>query len=512
LAAERAAKQQQEEEEKKRRAANEEEARRLAAERATKQQQEEEMKKRRAENERMNEIRRKRLRIGDRVTAIGFSHDPGDALIQSVGRDGSLVLENKLLESVGRSHHGSIFTVRDPRTLSAFDEQEEDSDAIFLLCTANDKYEAAVSVFYCHCHGGFCKCTNILSADIFLPSKVDQETIWKIGQRVNVNGFADADVLDPEVWRDGRKTIKIKYDGGNVYHVTPNQLMPVTVTASEPGLPPRPILEHRGELEKFDEYKCAEKIDLRRLERMLADLRTDRNIRDSFIERLEGLEAKGLSKEKMVWLKQMQRCKVLEATAEAIYSLLKDLVRDDYGCVVHEVEYEQRDPSCQGRVFAIGRQVKVISNDKYPRTATLQGMHSDLRAPLVGEFAHDIDCENSEIRLVCSLATQLDLKDLIPIMFDYRDNRQEWLNRITDLHDVSQANAKRLPNIILSGGRYETWLRNMGLQPACPRSSNLRQQVKDVLADSRVSRSALKSPSLQVDLYRPREATKRWFC
>ena len=96
----------------------------------------------------------------------------------------------------------------------------------------------------------------------------------------------------------------------------------------------------------------------------------------------------------------MQRCKVLEFTAKAIYGLPKDLVRDNSGCAVHEIEYEHRDPSYRGRLFAIGQQVKVEFNDNYPRTATLQGMHSDLRAPLVGEFAHDIDCKNSEVRLV----------------------------------------------------------------------------------------------------------------
>jgi hypothetical protein len=293
---------------------------------------------------------------------------------------------------------------------------------------------------------------------------------------VHVKGYAAASVLDPKVWRGGRKAIKIKSDDGKTYDVLPNQLS--QEVTSEPLLSVRQILEHRGEVEKFDEYKCAEKIDMRRLERILADLRTDRDRRDAMIDRLERMEAKGLSKKYLLCLKQMQRCKVLEATAAAIYSSLKDLVRDESGCVVHEVEYEHRDPSCRGRLFAIGQQVKVLSNDKYPRTATLQGMHSDLRAPLVGEFAHDIDCENSEVRLVCSLSTQLDLNDLIPIIFDYRDNRKEWLDLIMRLHAVSEAEAKRLPNIILSGGRYETWLRNMSMQKPAS-SSPLGQKIKD---------------------------------
>jgi hypothetical protein len=85
-------------------------------------------------------------------------------------------------------------------------------------------------------------------------------------------------------------------------------------------------------------------------------------------------------------------------------------------------------------------------------------MHSDLRASLVGKFGHDIDCENSEVRLICSLASQLGLESLIPTLINYRDNRQEWLRDIAASHGVSEADAKRLPTIILSGGRYETWL------------------------------------------------------
>jgi hypothetical protein len=90
------------------------------------------------------------------------------------------------LKRVGKSSNGYMFTVRDLRMLSLFDEQEEDPDAILLLCTAKDKYEAAVSVFHCHCHEGLCKCTKVLSADIFLPSKIDPQQAWKIGQRTKL--------------------------------------------------------------------------------------------------------------------------------------------------------------------------------------------------------------------------------------------------------------------------------------------------------------------------------------
>lgn len=88
-------------------------------------------------------------------------------------------------------------------------------------------------------------------------------------------------------------------------------------------------------------------------------------------------------------------------------------------------------------------------------------MHNDLRTALVGDFAHDIDCENSEIRLLCSLTNQLGIKKLIPIIFEYRDKRSEWLRLIAQSHYVSESDAKRLVNIIVSGGRYETWLKSL---------------------------------------------------
>ena len=54
-----------------------------------------------------------------------------------------------------------------------------------------------------------------------------------------------------------------------------------------------------------------------------------------------------------------------------------------------------------------------------PRTATLQGGHSDMRTVCCGARAHDIDCENGDCRLICSLATQTGNRDLVPAAFDY---------------------------------------------------------------------------------------------
>ena len=90
-------------------------------------------------------------------------------------------------------------------------------------------------------------------------------------------------------------------------------------------------------------------------------------------------------------------------------------------------------------------------------------LHDALRCPLVGGFTYDIDCANSDVRLVCSLATQLDLCELVPTVMDCRDQREKWLKKIAFRHAVTAQQTKRLPTIIINGGRYDTWLQKVGL-------------------------------------------------
>ena len=99
-----------------------------------------------------------------------------------------------------------------------------------------------------------------------------------------------------------------------------------------------------------------------------------------------------------------------------------------------------------------------------PRTATLQGGHSDLRTVCCGARAHDIDCENGDYRLICSLATQTGNVDLVPTAFDYVAHREAYIKEICELHGCDEGTAKRLPNVVGNGGSYETWLRNNALR------------------------------------------------
>ena len=122
-----------------------------------------------------------------------------------------------------------------------------------------------------------------------------------------------------------------------------------------------------------------------------------------------------------------------------------------------------------GRRYVDSRGLPRVESEKRwqgasPRTATLQGGHSDMRTICCGARAHDIDCENGDYRLICSLATQTGNVDLVPTAFDYVAHREAYIKEICELHGCDEGTAKRLPNVVGNGGSYETWLRNNALR------------------------------------------------
>ena len=86
----------------------------------------------------------------ERVTAVGFSSAPGDAIVKGIGGDGTIELIKPLHQEEG------IITIKDPR--------KDDSSHIFtLMCLASDKYEAVISLYHCACHDSICHCTRALA-------------------------------------------------------------------------------------------------------------------------------------------------------------------------------------------------------------------------------------------------------------------------------------------------------------------------------------------------------------
>jgi hypothetical protein len=96
------------------------------------------------------QIHTKRLKTMERVTAVGFSSAPGDAIVKGIGGDGTIELIKPLCQEEG------TITIKDPR--------KDDSSHIFtLMCLASDKYEAAISLYHCACHDSICHCTRALA-------------------------------------------------------------------------------------------------------------------------------------------------------------------------------------------------------------------------------------------------------------------------------------------------------------------------------------------------------------
>ena len=328
--------------------------------------------------------------------------------------------------------------ITDPQllTLVPFEPVSLDDTHEEMLIFTMDKYEAAVSVYHCECSHGICSCEKVAT-------------------------FA--------------------------FQSAPMRALPLLTNLRTPFL--------------FDEYKCAEKIDLGRLKRVIADLEADAGIRNGVLKKLQTqlLNAAGVTQfwleKRQAQLKSLQRCTVLELTAKTLAAMLKDLVPDNDGCVEHEVNYQHKSASYRGRLFAIGEEVRV-KDEKFPRTATLQGMANDLRSPLVGAFAHDIDCANSEFQLICSLANQLGLSKLVPTFFKYCDNRKGYHQLIERLHSVSEDEAKRLPNIIINGGQYRTWLRKVSKPEAAPSSD--KQELMSFVFGLSTELRALRNQLLQL--------------
>jgi hypothetical protein len=143
--------------------------------------------------------------------------------------------------------------------------------------------------------------------------------------------------------------------------------LPGSITTSPP--PPRLVSEHRNEGNNatnrvnFDEYKfkCPVKINLRRLKEIVNDMERDTNVRARWLENLE----QTFDVNQATDFKSLQRCDALERLSKALIARLGSLPVDDNGCVVYEVEYEHKDSSGRGRLFAIGESIS-ISDDKYP--------------------------------------------------------------------------------------------------------------------------------------------------
>jgi hypothetical protein len=374
---------------------------------------------------------------------------------------------------------GTAATIKDPRLLIRYgrDDGLQDDHETFLLPTAQDKYEAALMLFHSNCDIGTCACKRDFAG---YSQQLQQPNQWKVGDRVNVIGYANGSVIETtEKYAHRPNVVHVLYDDGTSYHVAHDLVRPekrfvgaiecpfqISLRPEEESaLRIRPLLENDEEtvvVAPFDEHQCAEKIDLRRLQKLCANLRSDSLARRTYMDVL----AVQLEQDPDNWTadycyRKLVHCYDLEETALLLYEVLKQVPMDPNGCVVHQVQYRSKDPSGRGRLFAIGRPVRVLGW-KFPRTLTLQGIQPEWHATLTGAFGHYVDCENSDVRLVCSLAQQIGCADIIPTFKDYRQYRSKILQAMhCDHREITLAELSRMPSFIVWGGSYDSWLRAM---------------------------------------------------
>jgi hypothetical protein len=437
----------------------------------------------RDKEDRLAELQRKAVYVGDRVTVCGHSTETGDAFVLDIEAAQGFVVVNLphqgSPDDIVGIRSGTAATIKDPRLLIRYgrDDGLQDDHEAFLLPTAQDKYEAALMLFHSNCDIGTCACKHDFAG---YSQQLQQPNQWKVGDRINVIGYANGSVIEPaDNYAHRPNVVHVLYDDGTSYHVAYDLVRPekrfvgsiqcpfqISVRPEEESaLRIRPLLENNQEtvvVAPFDEHQCAEKIDLRRLQKLCANLRSDSLARRTYMDEL----AVQLEQDPDNWTadycyRKLVHCYDLEETALLLYEVLKQVPMDPTGCVVHQVQYRSKDPSGRGRLFAIGRPVRVLGW-KFPRTLTLQGIQPEWHAPLTGAFGHYVDCENSDVRLVCSLAQQIGCADIIPTFKDYRQYRSKILQAMhCDHREITLAELSRLPSYIVWGGSYDSWLRAM---------------------------------------------------
>lgn len=437
-----------------------------------------------AKEDRISEIFRKDIKVGDKVTVLGVSGALGDSIIKSVESIDASVVVVVPSDAGGKkkSSADKITTIRDIRRLVKYIEVDELANfgGLFQGSLPRDEYESAMELYHIHCKYGSCDCkVNFFGS----TERFQQPSMWKEGDRVNVVGYTDGTVISSKPKYAGKAyLVHVQYDDGTSYHVRSDQVRPIK-RYIEPGsccfaslreheesaVRLRPVVDETA-ITPFDEYKCPERIDLRKLQRLVANLRADSDLRKECMKSLvASLDADPNDVLADQCYSQLEHCYDLEETIYMMYEHVKCLPMDDNGCVTYYVQYSHKNFSCRGRLYAIGRSVLVLPG-KFPRTATLQGIHAEFRAPLTGAFAHEIDCMNNDIRLLCSLAKQLALDDMIPALKDYRDNMDSWIEKIQEEHpQVHISNIKRLVSVIVCGGTYETWLQLVGEEDVIPK-------------------------------------------
>ena len=409
----------------------------------------------------------KGLKPGLAVSVAGFSSEPGDCTIESVNGEGVMTVTKNCDES-------RRLAVDDPRRLCAHYFDESPRMEMVKLVKASDKYEAAVVSLPCPtCDKKICCCLGIefsnnhssmfsRSSDNTPATRDMSDQDWNISGKNSLMSGAnswDGPSVQSEAESEGPLSTSRSLHPDEVV-----SLLTKDESFRQHGVHFLPVFESKGERLSYDEFKCAEKIDMGRLFRIVKDLKKDRAVRLSCAETLESRASNRADKDSKLYafyLRKLKRCNELDLTAETLFSVLKDYPMAEDGSVVYEVEYHHKDEFFRGALFSVGKEV-IVDDSRYPRNTTLQAIQFDLLPCLCGAFGHYVEIENSIAVILCSLARHLDVLPMIPTLLEYRDDYQSWTDKLAKFHKISEEAARKWPNVIMMGEIfvYKSWLRS----------------------------------------------------
>lgn len=209
---------------------------------------------------------------------------------------------------------------------------------------------------------------------------------------------------------------------------------------------------------------CAEKINMSVLRSyILPAFRRDHKARVRILEELKSLSER--TKAQQEALEKLQYAQMTYDMAKDLFEVLDIPARDKY--VVYQVDYQALDASMRGRLFALNPAPLSqgwASKSYAARPLTLQSMPEDLRNALVGQFAHLITpaVPDLAVCIFCCLADMAHATSLIPAWLDYRQHATAWCDFIQQVHDgISLEQTQLLPKVLLQGGSYDTWKQAM---------------------------------------------------
>lgn len=427
-------------------------------------EQEQMIQNKRLGHERLESLFYKRIKIGSQITVVGHSTSIGDTVVKAISSDGIVRARNFSPKGQTSLVIDDVSTIV---SLSAMDEDVAMNHLVFVL-QAQDEYEKAVA--YMHNHGNLLTdpfnaiaVKDLLSAYVnnmnsdLAPVELLQDialTPCKITAVADIASERMKHLIASAMLVPKKENVQVPCPTTNALKPTSNPVMFAPVFG-----------DHCYRNDTFDEFKCCERIDIVRLRRFLLQFET--NLKQESGLPID-LETKLVQNDEI--LQRLIRCYELEVVAREMLDVLSQYPVDEHGCVSYVVTYQYRDPNFRGHLFAAGKEVYTGSR-KFPRTTTLQGIYKELRPTLVGAFAREIQCENSEIRTLCSLAEQLKLANLVKTFLSYRDKPKEYHDVIRRVHGVTEQQAMKLPLFILNGASYRQWLSTLKLEDnnkGCP--------------------------------------------